>query len=73
MFVELVLREPDNDDFEVNYFWKDLTNLEKALYFQTGKFVSDRRTEIVNMLSEPSSVIAHKAPFWYFDLSQYKI
>jgi len=37
--------------------------LEKALYFQTGKFVSDRRTEIVNMLSEPSSVIAHKAPF----------
>jgi len=49
-------------------FWKDLTNLETALCFQRGKFVSDRRSEIVSVLSEPSSVVAHKAPFWCFKM-----
>jgi len=40
-------------------FCKDLTKLVTALCIQTGKFVSDRRLEIVSVLSEPSSVVAH--------------
>ena len=49
-------------------FWKDLTNLETGLCIQTGKFVSGRRSEIVSVLSESSSVVAHKAPFWCFEI-----
>jgi len=52
MFVELVLRAPDDDvDFEVK-FLKRFVNLETALCFQRGRFVSDRRSEIVSVLSE---------------------
>jgi len=62
MIVELVLRGSDDDVLKLN-FLKDLPNLETALCFQTGKFVSDRRSKIVGVLSQPSSVVAHKAPF----------
>jgi len=49
-------------------FWKYLTNLEKALCFLRGEFVSDKKSEIVSVLSEPSSVVAHKEPFWCFKM-----
>jgi len=44
-------------------FLKDFTNLEKALCFQSGKFVSDRRSEIVSVLLESPHLAAHEAPF----------
>jgi len=42
--------------------------LETALCFYAGKSVSGRRSEIVSVLSEPSSVVAHKVLFWCFEI-----
>jgi len=63
MLVELVLRKlNDNDGFEVQ-FLKRFNKLGNGFVCPDREFVSDRRSEIVSVLSEPSSVAAHKTPF----------
>jgi len=67
MLVELVLRGPDDGDFEVK-FLKRADKLGNGFVFPGRKFVSDGRSEIVSVPSDPSSVVAYKAPFSCFEI-----